>query len=92
MEYFFNIVIIVFFILYIFFYFSDNSYRIFEEMGVKTKYNIISLKEMKKKINSLENSEIKNRLIKAYKNRIIAWVCLTAILILFIFVIFLKNE
>lgn len=82
--------IIVFVILYLYFYFSDNSYRIFEELGLNTRYNFISLKVLKKKINSLENSEIKKRLIKAYKNRLIAWVCIIVILILFILVIVLK--
>jgi hypothetical protein len=90
MVYLFTILIIVFIFLYLYFYFSDNSYRIFEELGHNTRYNFISLKVLKKKINSLENSEIKNRLIKAYKNRIMAWFCLIVILILFILVIFVK--
>ena len=82
---------IVFFVLYFYYYFIDNSYKTFEEMGVKTKSNYISIKQIKEKIEIIDNLDVKNKLNIAYKNRMKAWFCLFVNLFLFLLLIFLKR-
>ena len=88
MNYIINIFIIIFICLYIFFYLKDDSYKVFEEMGIKTKNNYISLKLIREQIKINNNLEFKDKLKRAYNNRIRTWVCLFVNLFLFMHLIF----